>query len=168
MHNVKLPVAVFAFSVIAVGPTYIWRWNEGREFLVNAHHVMNLRSTTSVASAERMTNAASGDEFASHLAHSAYSEPIVGLLQGLSTAKGITFASLSTSGRPASEKALGRVELAASLRGSYGDIKDVLGDVLERSPNLVVQRLSLRHVPAGANLEAHVDFLVPTRPEVSQ
>lgn len=115
-----------------------------------------------------MTGAVPGDEFAIRLARSASSETLVGLLQRSSTGKGVSFAALSTSSRPASDRALGRIELAASLRGSYGDIKDVLGDVLERSPNLVLQRLSLQHSHAAVHLDARMDFLVPTRPEVSQ
>lgn len=154
-------------SLAAVCSTCTWRWYEQHNFNENS-----ISGAAPLNFENRLHGAPVGGSVSSsfevQLPRFATVQPLVGVLQGTSASKGVAIISLLASTRPPGEQVLGRAELAASLDGSYSDIKSVLGDVLERSPYLVVQRLSLRRTHAAATLEARVDFLLPMRPDVSQ
>ena len=91
-------------------------------------------------------------------------EPVVRELQRSSAALGVAFVSVSSAGRAPSLQTLGRGELAITLRGAYPKLKTVLAETLDRFPELIVQRLTLRRMATPADLEAHVDLVLVTRP----
>lgn len=65
----------------------------------------------------------------------------------------VVLASVQVRERPASDEQLGRAELLLTLRGSYGDSKQVLKDATDRFSKLTVQRLRMRRLQAPADVE---------------
>jgi hypothetical protein len=105
-----------------------------------------------------------GPNFALRLAESSSIDPIVRELQRSSAAAGVAFVSVSGTPRAATVQTLGRTELSITLRGAYPKLKTVLAQTLDRFPDLIVQRLTMRRMATPADLEAHVELLLLARP----
>ncbi len=103
-------------------------------------------------------------DFAHGLSDAPAVDPVVRELQRASTEAGAAFVALTATPRPATLQALGRIELAVSLRGAYPKLKSILAQTLDRFPGLIVQRLTIRRLSTPLELEAHVDLMLLTRP----
>jgi len=127
---------------------------------------------TSIASLHQQLNAGSAEwaasaperDFAQGLPEASAIDAIIRELQRSSAEVGTAFASVSSTPHAATPQTLGRTELSVSLRGAYPKLKTVLAQTLDRFPNLVVQRLTLRRMTAPVDLEAHVDLVLLVRP----
>jgi Tfp pilus assembly protein FimT len=125
-----------------------------------------LRQQLSAAQAESVVKTAEPD-FAVRLHEALAVDPVVRELQRSSTAWGSAFVAVSSASHAATAQTLGREELAITLRGAYPQLKAVLSDALDRFPDLVVQRLRFRRLAAPADLEAHADLVLVSRPRLA-
>ena len=132
------------------------------------------RASISFAGFQALLNASSAEptpvqaqqaDFTASLPASAFVDPVVRDCQRFSSAAGVSFVSVDASGRDATVWTLGRAELGVVIRGEYPKLKSVLGQVLDRYPNLVLQRLSLRRLAAPADVEATVNLLMLSKPK---
>lgn len=103
-------------------------------------------------------------DFAVLLPQAGLIDPVIRELQRSSMAWGSAFVAVSSASHAATAQTLGREELAITLRGAYPQLKAVLSDTLDRFPDLVVQRLRLRRLAGPADLEAHADLVLVSRP----
>lgn len=108
--------------------------------------------------------AADAPDFARNLPETAPADAVARDLQRFSTSVGAVFVAVDVTPRAATTATLGRVDLSVTLRGEYPKLKAVLAQVLDRYPNLVVQRLSLRRAGSPADLEAAVALSLLSRP----
>jgi len=161
--GVVLPLCAALIAGTAIG----WRWQQAQGVASTESAAAGLARDLRALQATGSASAPAGD-YARRLPPSAPVEPVVDRLQRAGAAAGVTFGSFSATARPASEQALGRTELAVTLRGSYANLKPVLADVLQRFPALVLQHLTLRRGATGGDLEARIDVVLPTRPLVAQ
>lgn len=116
-------------------------------------------------SAEPTAVQAQQADFTISLPASAFIDPVVRDFQRFSSAARVNFVSVDASVRDATGRTLGRAELGVVIRGEYPKLKSVLGQVLDRYPNLVLQRLSLRRLAAPADVEATVNLLMLSKPK---
>ena len=132
------------------------------------------RASTSVAGFQALLTAISAEpiavqerqaDFITLLPASAFIDAVVRDFQRFSNAAGVNFVSVDASGRDPTVRTLGRTELGVVIRGEYPKLKSVLGQVLDRYPNLVLQRLSLRRLVAPADVEATVNLLMLSKPK---
>lgn len=141
----------------------VWRVRLDRQ----AHDLV-----TSIKALHQQLNAAVAEgagpapkpDFVQGLAEASSIDAIVRELQRSSAEVGAAFVSVSSTPRAATPQTLGHTELSVTLRGAYPKLKTVLAQTLDRFPNLVVQRLTLRRMAAPADLEAHVDLVLLARP----
>ena len=141
----------------------VWRVGLDRQ----VHHL-----PTSIASLRQQLNAAVAEgsgpvakpDFAQGLPEASSIDAIVRELQRASADVGVAFVSVSSTPRAATPQTLGRTELSVSLRGAYPKLKTVLAQTLDRFPNLLVQRLTLRRMATPVDLEARVDLVLLARP----
>ncbi len=103
-------------------------------------------------------------DFVLTLPETAAIDAVVQDFQRFSAAAGALLVAVDAVPRPAAPSTVGRVELAVSLRGDYSKLKSVLAQVLDRYPNLLLQRASLRRAGSSADLEAAVALSLLTRP----
>ncbi|HEY4080831.1 MAG TPA: GspMb/PilO family protein [Burkholderiaceae bacterium] len=106
-------------------------------------------------------------DFAAPLLPSADAHQFVQRLQSAGNANNVTLTSVSTWEAASSPHKFGRAGVSADLRGSYPQIKSVLGEVLGRSPNLVLQGFFLKRRGQPTEIEAHADFVLLSRPGAS-
>ncbi len=118
-----------------------------------------LRESARPAAAE----AAKGD-FTNTLPVSPSIDPIVRDLQRFSSATAVSFVSLDASSREPSTRTLGRTDITVTLRGDYVKLKEVLRQLLDRYPQLLVQRVSLRRLSGPLDLEAGLQLLLLSKP----
>lgn len=141
-----------------------WRVGLDRRMGTLSPSVAALRQQLRAAPAANGAEAP-GVDFAQRLPETASVDPVVRELQRSSAAMGAAFVSVSSTPRAATRQALGRIELTITLRGAYPKLKTVIAETLDRFPNLIVQRLTLRRMATPADLEAHVDLVLVTRPQ---
>ena len=103
-------------------------------------------------------------DFASSLPTAVRASEVVSHLQQFSAAAAITFVSVEVAASEANERALGKTELRAVLKGDYAKIKLVLAQTLDRHRGIALQRLSLRRLSGANDLEASLSLLLLTRP----
>lgn len=141
----------------------VWRVGLDRQAHDLATSITALRQQLSAAVAEGADPAPEPD-FAQSLPESSSIDAIVRELQRSSAEVGAAVVSVSSTPRAATPQTLGRTELSVSLRGAYPKLKTVLAQTLDRFPQLVVQRLTLRRMAAPVDLEAHLDLVLLARP----
>lgn len=78
---------------------------------------------------------------------------------------GVALSSVSIDAREPTERTLGRLQIAAVLRGSYPAVKAAVAEVAARFPNLVFQRVSVRRLATPTDVEARVDVVLSSPPE---
>jgi hypothetical protein len=88
-------------------------------------------------------------------------------LQRASAAAGVLLAGVQAQPRDAEPGQLGRTELQVTLRGPYPGTKLVLKQVVERFPQLTVQRLRLRRAQSPADVETSVTLSAWSAPAAS-
>lgn len=117
-------------------------------------------------------------DFSTSLPEQAEVEPLISLLQKVALTQKVVLVSVGTVAKPATEFALGRVDVAMQLRGSYLDIKRVVASVLQRhGDNLALRRFTFRKSPASgsnsipapaamnlAEVDAQVDWVLLSQP----
>ena len=140
-----------------------WRVGLDRQTHDLATSITALRQQLNAAAAEGAGSAAEPD-FAQGLPEASSVDAVVRELQRSSAEVGTAFVSVSSTPRVATQQTLGRTELSITLRGAYPKLKTVLAQTLDRFPNLVVQRLTLRRMVAPVDLEAHLDLVLLARP----
>jgi len=143
--------------------TTVWRVGLDRQAHDLATSLTALHQQSSAAVAAGAGTAPEPD-FAQSLPEASSIDAIVRELQRSSAEVGAAFVSVSGTPRAATPQTLGRTELSVSLRGAYPKLKTVLAQTLDRFPQLVVQRLTLRRMAAPVDLEAHVDLVLLARP----
>jgi hypothetical protein len=104
------------------------------------------------------------NDFAHALPTSTPLDPIVRDLQRFSAASMVNFVSLDASSRGSTTRMLGRTEFDVSLRGEYVKLKSVLGQLVDRHPQLLVQRISLRRLSGPTDLEVAVQLVLLSKP----
>lgn len=93
--------------------------------------------------------------------------PLVHQLQRSSAQLGVVVVSVAGAAHDATAQTLGRTDVRLTLRGNYPNLKTVLAEALDRFPGLVLQRMSLRRLASGTELEARVDLVQFSRPLAS-
>ncbi len=141
----------------------LWRLDRDREARGLNTSITALRQQLHSASVTAVADVP-GPDFSQALPESSTTELVVRELQRSSAEVGAAFVSVSSAPRAATLQALGRTELSITLRGAYPKLKTVLAQTLDRFPNLIVQRLTLRRMVAPADLEAHLDLVLLARP----
>lgn len=107
---------------------------------------------------------ASSTDYTTSFPQAAPAEPVLRQFQRSASKAGVTIGSLNVGQANASPIALGHSELELNMRGAYAPIKAVVGEVLDRYPNLLLQRLNLQRIPASTELDARAEFVLLTRP----
>ena len=88
------------------------------------------------------------------------SDDLVQFLSTQSKALNVQISAVSIQRSSASASELGRVQLHASIRGTYAAIKSLLGDLLARYPSLGAQTVNLRaSAQATTQAEAEVTLV---------
>ena len=108
-------------------------------------------------------DAAPDADFTVHLPETAAIDALVRDIQRHGVAAGVLFVGLDAAEKPPTAEMLGRIDVTVLLRGRYAGIKSVLSQVLGRFPNVVLQRLAVRRVTGGEDLEASIGLVVLSR-----
>jgi len=103
-------------------------------------------------------------DFAQSLGASSHTAQVLQELQRASSAAGVLLASVQAQEHAASAEQLGHLELAVMLRGPYPGTKQVLKQVLERFPNITLQRLRMRRSQSPVDVETGVTLSVWSAP----
>ncbi len=140
-----------------------WRVESDRSVYVLVSSIEGMKRHLSAVS-ETGKVATSELDFTQRLAESSTIDPILREVQRSSAAAGVAFLSVSIASRSATLRTVGRTEQVMVLRGTYPQLKAVLSQTLDRFPDLVVQRLTLHRTTTPLDLEARVDFMLPSRP----
>jgi hypothetical protein len=104
-------------------------------------------------------------DFTTQLPQAASLDPLLRDVQRHATALGVSLVALDANARAPTPQTLGRIDVSLTLRGRYDGVKLVLAQVFDRFPNLVAQRLTLRRVAGGEDLEAVVVLALLSRPQ---
>lgn len=156
--------AVVLSSLLAIFASVGYQGSQGR-LQRTSTSVTEFHSQLDAASAEPTALSVQQTDFTTSLPGSAFIDPVVRDFQRFSNAAGVNFVSVDASGRDPTVRTLGRAELGVVIRGEYPKLKSVLGQVLDRYPNLVLQRLSLRRLATPADVEATVNLLMLSKPK---
>jgi hypothetical protein len=156
-------VALLIASSLAGAATF-WR-------IELARHVKRANSSIDVLQAKLLKEASLSvappepkTDFAVSLPAHVSIDPVVRDLQRFSADLGVNFVSLDASSRDATSRTLGRTEMTITLRGEYAKLKSVLVQVLDRYPQLLLQRVAIRRMSGPTNLEANIQLLLLSRP----
>jgi hypothetical protein len=151
-------LAVAALLALTAG---LWHWQVVRRLDLSATSVAHLRRELAL-SASMLESP--GADFAQRLPANLSIDPVVSEFQRSSGRNGVTFVSVSAAPRDATVQMLGRTALSVTLRGSYPNLKIVLGESMACFPALVLQHMALRRLASPNELEAHLELLEVTRP----
>jgi len=102
--------------------------------------------------------------FEDHLTPLSPTTVVIDSLQQASASRGVSLAAVSTQRTEATQTTLGRVNIKATLNGSYANIKLVLSDVMQQFPGLLVQQIVMRKMTSPTDVQAQVDLLLASQP----
>ncbi len=91
-------------------------------------------------------------------------EALIADVQRMGTGLGVTLAGLSATSTAATPQALGRLDIALTLRGSHANLRTLLAELLDRHRGVVVQRLSFRRFGSPTEVEAQFALQWPLPP----
>jgi len=103
-------------------------------------------------------------DFTARLPAAAAVDTLVRDVQRNAATAGVLFVGLDAAEKAPTAEALGRIDVTVLLRGPYAGIKSVLAQVLDRFPNVVLQRLDMKRVGNGDGLDANASVVVLGRP----
>lgn len=92
--------------------------------------------------------------------------PVTHLLARIQTSSlrsGAQWSGFAAVDRAGDARQFGRSEVRLTLRGSYPQIREVLADVSSGPPAPVLRRFAVRRIGSPAELEAQVEWWLPTR-----
>jgi Tfp pilus assembly protein PilO len=92
--------------------------------------------------------------------------PTWALLQGLQRASqsaGVTLMAVSVAQRPAQERQPGRAEIRLTLRGGYPQLRALISHTAADPSAPILHRLAMQRTDTGTDVEAQVDWWLPTR-----
>lgn len=157
---------VACVMIVTMVGSATWRVSLDRQNLALRSNIAFLTQKLKTASIV-LDDSERGPDFAQRLPVILSVDPIVGELQRASAAEGAVFLTvLSTPHAPTGET-LGRSELSVGLRGSYPQVKAILAQMLDRYPELIVQRLMLKRLSTPGELDARIDLLLLTGPRTA-
>jgi hypothetical protein len=156
--------SVFAAVALAMAlASVVWHLTVERQSVGLADFIGKARQRLSDVPTASSAEAPSVD-FAEGLPINPSIDPIVREFQRAGADLGVTFVSVSSTPRAATDQTLGRTELTIVLSGAYPKLKDALKLALDRFPALLLQRLSFRRTTTPTELEARLDLVLLSRP----
>lgn len=153
--------ALVLISLVALFAA-VWHWQAVRRIDLVLDRSDRLRVALEL-SALLPAKGRDGD-FTQHLTRSPQMSQVVSQLQRSSAQVGVAFMSVSVADRAPSAQRFGRSELSVVLRGSYPNLKIVLAEALDRYPQTIIQRMTLRRLSNVDDTEARVELVQVTRP----
>jgi Tfp pilus assembly protein PilO len=82
--------------------------------------------------------------------------PVLADIQRMASRTGISLAGVQVQPRAPAPESLGRLDLTLSLRGSYANVKQLSGDLLDRHPNMTLSHLTMRKTASPTDLETSI------------
>lgn len=161
-NRVRRATALLGVACLAL-ISALWRWHV--ELAIPPAFSMLASVRAKVAADPAVAPPPRAADYATRLPRDAGVDAIVSELQHSSEKAGVAFVSVSVTRRAATGDHLGRADIAVVLRGAYPQLKAVLGDCLDRFPNLVLQRLELRRQSAPVDIEARLSLVAVSRPD---
>lgn len=155
--------SAFAVAAVAVAAA-AWLQTDAR--LSAAQVRASKRAVSTAAAATARPAPMRALPFTERLPVVASSEPVLRELQRAVQSAGVTLGQVDVSAQPSTADTLGRLQITASMRGSYAGIKSVLASSLARFPHVVLRRLSLQLATSGGGeeIDASFELLVLSRP----
>ncbi len=89
------------------------------------------------------------------------------MLQGLQLASqsaGVTLIAVAVAQRPAQARQPGRAEIRLTLRGGYPQLRALISHTAADPSAPILHRLAMQRADTGADVEAQVEWWLPTRP----
>jgi Tfp pilus assembly protein PilO len=152
-------LTVLAMVALATGA---WRWHSDRHALASA--LIRQQAAEQAASSATPT-ASSHSSAADFVLTLPRQHDVPALLESVRLAlsqQQLRLLSLQVQPAPAEAQQLSRVDVLLRAQGSYGNAKQMLGDLAGRYPGLTVPRLRLRSgatgVPGVTDMEATLSF----------
>ena len=166
-HAYRNECALFILVLAAAIPLCSWTWSRTavQQLAKTENEVVSVQTGLHQPdSISTVANPTPHQDFAASLPTAVRASEVVSHLQQFSAAAAVTFVSVEVAASEATERALGRTELRAVLKGDYAKIKLVLAQTLDRHRGIALQRLSLRRLSGANDLEASLSLLLLTRP----
>jgi Tfp pilus assembly protein PilO len=157
-----------AAGVAALGASLWWRLAEQRRLEQSGPQATALQARFDAMSAQSAASAATAADFTARLPALVAIDAVVRDIQRHSSSTGVSFVSLDAAPAEATAASLGRTMLSITLRGEYGRIKAVTAEVLNRYPNVLLQRISMRQMTVPTDLEASITLLCLSRPAAAR
>lgn len=172
-RNARLQWAAFWSVLLLALVTSVWLSTRLRETM-DARRRTNielsaLQSKIDTARGLDATSTASAPaaDFTRALADFVDPQPVLESVRRICAQNSVSITAFNIQPRPAQRGQLQRTDLTFSLRGSYGNLKQVVADSVGTSRGATVAHLSMRRVPQQADAEATVLLALWAKPAVA-
>lgn len=157
----QMPVALAALCVLLAAAAASLRWEALQAARGSPGDLTHLQARAATSS----PSVAATRDFSALLSPwPSDSQALLAQIQQSAQPLNVAVTSFASSTKPATTSTLGVGDLSLTLRGPYAGIKQVLSDLLDRTPSAVLEHLTLRKSQFPNDLEAQVRIRLLSRP----